>query len=202
MRRNSGLAALCVFAGLFQGFAQEPTAQERKRAADELRASRRVFLDAVTGLSKGQLSFKAGPDRWSIQECAEHIALAEDGYFGTITKRLLHKPAEPGQKAAVKDDDVLRIMTDRTAARTATEPLQPGRKGASMESILAHFEASRQRFIGYIENTHDDLRGHLATHRAMGLIDGYQWILLASGHCRRHTMQIEEVKAEPRFPKR
>jgi hypothetical protein len=193
---------MCLLTGLFPGFAQEPTAQERKRAVDELRASRKILLDAVAGLSKEQLTFRAGPDRWSIQECAEHIALAEDGYFELITKRLLQKPPEPGQKAAVKDDDVLRIMTDRTSTRTATEPLQPGRKDASMESILEHFEASRRRFIGYIESTHDNLRGHLVAHRAMGLIDGYQWVLLASGHCRRHTAQIEEVKADPRFPKR
>jgi len=36
---------------------------------------------------------------------------------------------------------------------------------------------------------------------AIGTLDGYQWILLISGHERRHTLQILEVKADPNFPK-
>ena len=36
---------------------------------------------------------------------------------------------------------------------------------------------------------------------AFGTLDGYQWLLLLSTHSERHTAQIEEVKADPNFPK-
>jgi hypothetical protein len=35
----------------------------------------------------------------------------------------------------------------------------------------------------------------------LGPLDAYQWILLISAHSERHTKQIEEVKADPNFPK-
>jgi hypothetical protein len=204
--RRSGLPiAACLCAISIQALvAQEPTRQDRDRAVAELRASRKMFLDSLSGLSKEQLNFKPDPGRWSVLECAEHIALAEDGYFDLITKRLLKTPADPAKKSEVrgKEDYVLKTMVDRTAKRIAPETLQPGRHGDSIDAIVAHFEASRQRFIQYIETTHDDLRGHFLPHRAVGLIDGYQWILLASGHSVRHTLQILEVKADPRFPKK
>lgn len=184
--------------------AQPPTGQERERAVAELRASRKMFLAAVSGLSKAQLDFKPAPERWSVAECAEHIALAEDGYFNLITNKILKSPAEPGKKAEVagKDDYVLKTMADRTSKRVTTETLTPTHRWKSMEEITAHFDASRDRLIHYVETTQDDLRGHFLAHRAVGLIDAYQWILLASGHVVRHTLQIDEVKADPNFPKR
>ena len=33
------------------------------------------------------------------------------------------------------------------------------------------------------------------------MMDTYQWMLLVAGHSKRHTLQIEEVKASPGFPK-
>ena len=52
-------------------------------------------------------------------------------------------------------------------------------------------------------STQDDLRDHFRDHPvpAIGTLDAYQWILLISGHTRRHTAQILEVKADPNFPK-
>jgi hypothetical protein len=41
----------------------------------------------------------------------------------------------------------------------------------------------------------------LLAHRAAGLLDGYQWILLMAGHTERHVLQIEEVKRQPGFPR-
>jgi hypothetical protein len=33
-------------------------------------------------------------------------------------------------------------------------------------------------------------------------MDGYQWILAVAAHSARHTQQILEVKADPKFPGR
>jgi hypothetical protein len=32
-------------------------------------------------------------------------------------------------------------------------------------------------------------------------LDGYEWVLFVAGHSERHTKQINEVKADPNFPK-
>jgi len=32
-------------------------------------------------------------------------------------------------------------------------------------------------------------------------LDAYQWVLFIAAHSERHTKQIDEVKADPHFPK-
>ncbi len=51
-----------------------------------------------------------------------------------------------------------------------------------------------------MKTTTDDLRGHGAPHPVFKMLDGYQWVLLLSGHSARHTAQIEEVKAGAGYP--
>jgi DinB superfamily len=178
------------------------TLPERERAIAELEASRRELLAALAGLTSAQWAFKPAPDRWSIVECLEHIALAEDAYFRTITERMTKAPPPPEKAAEVrdKDDYVLKTMPDRTAKRVTAPTLEP--KGASPLEALHHFGRSRDRFVAYVRETQDDLRSRFQPHRATGLIDGYQWILLAVGHSRRHLEQIQEVKADPQYPGR
>jgi hypothetical protein len=185
-------------------FAQPLTSSERERAIAEIQASRAALLEAIRGLSPAQWSFKPAPDRWSAAECAEHIALAEDGYFNLLAKQLAAEPATPEKRREVagKDDLVLKAMQDRTSKRVAGESLVPAGRWPGREALLDHFNQSRNRLIDYVKSTQDGLRTRFRAHRATGLIDGYQWILLASGHVRRHTAQIEEVKAHPAFPKK
>jgi hypothetical protein len=67
--------------------------------------------------------------------------------------------------------------------------------------LIDHFKESRDRSIAYVENTQDDLRDHFMEHPAFKLMDGYQWLMFISAHSHRHTLQIEEVKSNPSFPK-
>ena len=55
--------------------------------------------------------------------------------------------------------------------------------------------------MDYVHTTNDDLRDHFGPHPMLGTLDAYQWILLISAHSERHTKQIEEVKADPNFPR-
>jgi hypothetical protein len=192
------IALLC---GTWPTACQQLTERERAFAAEELQASRKVLLTAIAGLSPAQWNFKAAPDRWSVGECVEHIALAEDGYIALIEKLVKAAP-NPALKAEAegKDSKVLEIMSDRTATRTAPETLQPTRRWKDPAEALAHLNGSRDRLIAFVRTTPEDLRSHIQPHRATGPIDAYQWVLLASGHSRRHTAQIQEVKASPGFP--
>jgi hypothetical protein len=52
-----------------------------------------------------------------------------------------------------------------------------------------------------LKNT-PDLRGHVADSGLLGKIDAYERILFVAAHSERHTKQLLEVKADPKFPKR
>ncbi len=93
---------------------QTLTQEERDRAVAELEGSRKAFLDATKGLSPAQSNFKAAPDRWSVAECSEHIALAEGFIFGLVSEKIMKAPANPEKREAAKgkDDLILKIHTE------------------------------------------------------------------------------------------
>jgi hypothetical protein len=117
----------------------------------------------------------------------------------------MKSPVTPEKRDAVKgkDEAIVKILQDRSHKATAPEPIDPKKRPMSPEDSVKQFLASRTRTIDYIKTTQDDLRDHFFDHPvpAIGTLDAYQWILLISGHERRHTLQILEVKADPNFPK-
>jgi hypothetical protein len=182
---------------------QALTKEERERGMSELHATRKQFLDSVAGLSESQWNFKPAPEVWSVAECAEHIALSEDRLYELVTQKLMKSPAEPEKRAEVKGKDelILQQTIDRSQKFQAPEMLRPTHQWPSKDDLIAHFKESRDRTIAYVERSPDDLREHFVPHPAFKLLDGYQWLLLISAHSHRHTLQIEEVKANSNFPK-
>jgi DinB superfamily len=177
---------------------------EREHAVAELESSRTAFLEATNGLSEAQWNFKPAPDRWSIAECAEHIGVTETFILSLITEKALKGPAEPEKRAMVqgKDSTMMTMAVDRSAKFKAPEAIQPTRRWATSGEITENVLENRTRTIDFVSTTQEDLRDHFMDHPVFKTLDTYQWILLTSGHMRRHTAQILEVKADPNFPKR
>ncbi len=196
---------LFTFIVLASGFSikTEPiTQQERKSASDYLSETRDFFLTSVKNLSDAQLDFKAAPGKWSIRQCMEHIATSESGVWNWILEQL-NQPADSSKRGEIKltDEEVKLAIIDRSKKATAPEFLQPTGKFKTPAEAVKEFTDARRNLINYIGTTQDDLRNYCIFHPFFGMLDGYQWVLLMGGHGKRHTLQIEEVKAEPNFPK-
>ncbi len=197
------LLAIAAMALSFRAGVPDPlTEKERARLIQELQDTRTFFEQSVKGLSSEQLNFKAAPEKWSILQCMEHIAVSESGISGFI-RQTLTSPADTSKKAEVKmtDDQVLTLTPDRSKKFNAPEFLQPTGKFATGDAANEAFQKARGENIQFIQSTQDDLRGHFIPHPAMGMLDTYQWFLLMAAHSRRHTLQIEEVKAAAGYPK-
>jgi len=194
---------LCLLCLSATAFPQGLSRGERDRAMSELHATRKQFLDAVTGLSAAQWHFKPSDGSWSLLEIAEHIAASEESLFEIVTRKILAAPPAPEKKPAVqgKDQQVLTVFRDRSVKAKAPESLAPRGRWPTPEAIVERFRDSRDRTIAFVETTPRDLRAHFSPHPATGLLDAYQWILSISAHSARHVAQIEEVKAHPRFPR-
>jgi hypothetical protein len=179
------------------------TAEERESALKQFQSTRDNFLRSIAGLSQKQWTFKSAPDRWSVAEVAEHIAVSESTLFGLVQQRIMQSPAAPEKREQVKGKDqmILEKMPDRSHKAQAPEFLRPTGRWATEADLTKAFEDSRKTTMDYIRTTNDDLRDHFFDHPVFGPLDGYQWLLLISAHSARHTAQIEEVKADPNFPK-
>ena len=176
--------------------------QERKVAVNHLKDTKADLLKSVKGLSDAQLNFKSTPDKWSVKECVYHITLTENALW-QMFEATMKEPATPERRSEVKvsDEDIVKMIEDRSKKATAVEFLQPNKAPwKSTEEALTAFKSSRTAHLKYTKNTTEDLRNHIFK-LPFGSIDGYQFILFMSAHSRRHTKQIDEVRSDPKFPK-
>lgn len=199
------MVSVTCFAILLFAFTPMPvelSKEDREKAVQELQRTEEYFQQAVEGLTEAQLNFKASPEKWSIRQCMEHIALSEKMLFGWVSS-VLAQPADPAKKDSVRvtDEIVLKGVADRSQKFQAPDMLQPKQKFPSALATTEAFHADRQKLIAFMKTTDKDMRHHYMQHPAMGWMDTYQGVLLLSAHCRRHTLQIEEVKADARFPR-
>jgi len=182
-------------------FSQTLTAGDRERGMQYLESTRQAVLDATAGLSEAQWNFKPGPDRWSVAEVVEHIAAAEDFLMAMLTNQVMKGPARPaGDDVKAIDDLVVAKIPDRSKKAQAPEPIRPTNRYGSPQASLKHFTDARAQTEAFLK-THDDLREHAIDSPMGKKLDGYEWVLFVAGHSERHTKQINEVKADPNFPK-
>lgn len=195
------LTSLCAFPLL----AQPLTQGERDRALSSLHGSRKMMVDAVTGLSKEQLTFKPAPEVWSVGEIMEHLALIEEGIYTTAAVDALKTPvATSAQQADArkKDEIILKMVPERTQKAQAPESFRPPGRFKSPQEGLAAFKTDRDRSCAFIRETQEPLRAHMMPNPVLGPMDAYQWFLFLGAHTERHVAQILEVKANANFPKK
>lgn len=192
---------------VFSGLAGTPTddvlsKKERKFAADYLKNSRAELLDAIKGLSSTQLTYKIAPDKWSIQECVYHIAISERNLRSRLDSGM-KAPASPEKKKELKltDEEVIKNIEDRSNKVKTSAPYEPvNTPYKTLDEALNDFKTARAANIKYIKATSEDLRNHFV-QMSFGILDCYQLCLMISAHTIRHIQQLNEVKADPGFPK-
>jgi hypothetical protein len=178
------------------------TGKERKVVVNSLKDTKSDLLKGIKDLSEAQLNFKAAPDRWSIKECVYHITLSEKNLWAFFESGM-KAPAAPEQRAEVKtsDEDIYKMIADRSKKAKAPESATPDKaKWTSVQDAIADFKAGRATIVKYAKTSTEDLRNHIFKLPFV-TIDGYQMLLFISAHSDRHTQQLNEVKADPDFPK-
>lgn len=175
---------------------------DRKFMVKYLNETKKDMLKAVKGLSEEQLTFKASPESWSIAECIEHIAIAEIGLW-QMTDGVIQSAAEPSKKAEVKmtDEKIIAGMTNRSRKVQTVEQAKPTGKFGNTEGALKAFIEQRDKTLSFFKSTQADLRNRFGNHPVFGTLDAYQFALAMAAHGKRHTLQIEEVKANANYPK-
>ena len=199
MTHKRAWASILAIAWTVSGAAaQNLSNAEKQPALRYLSETRQGLSEAVNGLSAEQRNFKPGPDRWSVAEVVEHLAVVED----VLTQNILGKletgaAAAPGRDYQEVDAMILTRVPDRSGKFQAPPAIAPTGRWAP-RIALAHFLEARARTVSALESM-ADLRRHVIPHPALGLLDGYQWILAAAAHTERHTKQILEVRRTPIF---
>lgn len=180
--------------------AQTLSHADLERGLQYLETTRKNIVDATRGLSEAQWNFKPSPFRWSVAQVIEHIAASEDLLRQATEGQIKQAPAVPDRDLKKTDDRVLDMVPDRSKRFQAPEQLRPRNQFGTPEAALKHFLDSRAKTVELLKNT-PDLRAHVVDGGPLGKIDAFDGILFIAAHSERHTKQLLEVKADPKFPK-
>ena len=179
----------------------ELTKKEREDAAIYFKETQKEVANEIKGMSENQLKWKPVDSVWSITDCVEHIALSEKNLFDWAMGTLKTE-ANPAKRAELKrsDEEIKKMITDRSFRVKTREGFIPTGQFGDAKQTLKVFDERREALIKYVKETKDDLRNHIA-ESPLGLVDTYQLLIFLSAHTKRHTLQIEELKANLNFPK-
>lgn len=169
---------------------------------DYYRKTENQLKKQLDGLSSTQLQYQPSADAWSISQCVEHIIKTEKMLFD-MAKEALAKPANPERKDEVKvtDQQLIAGITDRSQKVEAPAELIGKGTYTDVKAAMADFRAQRKVIRSFLNDVSvDDLRNHISDS-PFGPVDAYHSMLFIAGHTARHTLQIEEVKANTDFPK-
>ena len=205
LKRKLGvcLLTLLVITGLAGTINEDSIIKsERKFATGLMKDTYKDATEAVKGLSDEQLNYRAAENRWSVKDCMYHIAATEKSLWSML-EGAMKSQANPEKRSEIKltDEQVVKTVEDRSFKAQAPEAVQPKNTSfKSLDEALADFKNHRMNHIKYMKTTTEDLRNHVVQF-SFGWIDCYQLYLFIAGHSNRHTQQMNEVKADPGFPK-
>lgn len=178
-----------------------PEGNNKEFLLDYYRETMDNLEKSISGLSQEQMQFNPSDSTWSVSQCVEHIILTENMIFEML-KGYMEQPANPERRKEIvySDEEIIAFLTDRTEKYKAPEILQTKGKYNDPETALQDLEKQRAEILELIQNTDlEELRNHV-NDSPTGAADAYQSLLFIAGHTARHTLQIEEVKADKSFP--
>ena len=173
------------------------TPSERQHLVAHLEMTAAWLADEVANLTPAQIAFHREPNAWTIAEVVEHLVVVAPIYWDDLQAALKQAPGD--RASAMTDDSVLWYGIDRTYREQAIPGERPGGQLRDLRVAMAAYRKYHDRLLQYIKTTDDDLRGHIVARQRC---DAYQWALLISTHEQRHILQIREIKADPKFPKK
>jgi hypothetical protein len=192
------VAAVFLFAlGAGPAPAAPLAALERQRLAAHLEMTESWLVDEVSGLSAAQLQFRPAPGAWSIMQVVEHLVVVGPIYWQDLRNAMKAPPSSPRRSGT--DADILWYGIDRTQRQKAVAAEEPKGQMRDLGAGLDAFRKMHAQMLRYARTTDDDLRSHVVEREGS---DAYQWLLLISAHEQRHILQIREIKADPKFPRK
>jgi len=176
------------------------TDKEREAALALLARSRTVVLNAVDGVTDYQARWKPAPERWSILEYVEHLAVSEDALIAMV-KRSLEEPAhvETEEERKAREQKIRETPMPR-GVNHAPQGLKPVARFNSLGEAVSAFLAARERSVEYARSTTDDLRSHFTSHSVLGPLDGFQWLCANARHAESHAGHVVEIRGMAEFP--
>jgi hypothetical protein len=151
---------------------------------------------AVEAVTPARRSERPAPDRWSVAEVLEHLAMVENAVLKACGRQLA-AAREAGLPPETETSPILESLpparvANRERAWIAPDRLMP--KGMDASDAWREVETARERLLEFIRSSDGLALGQVSfPHPVLGTLNLYQWLLFAAGHHARHAAQIREI---------
>lgn len=177
--------------------------EDRKYLLDNLARTRDSVIKETQNLSTAQWNFKESPDRWSINQIVEHLAIWELLLQREISQAFVAGPRPELNKDLRTDSAVIAFLMEEQP-HVAPEYTKPFTFTVPMglnegKNNLTWFLKMRNEGIGFIDSTTTDLRYYFLRPGAGNV---HQRFITTFAHTDRHLRQIRRVKLDQNYPKR
>lgn len=176
------------------------TQGERDRLLSYFHATRKQILDAVDGLSDAQWKFKPAPDKWSVAEVVEHLTHTEPFLFSFANRFVARSLPKPSDTKLTTEQLVSNMANPATPAQAPAEIRPTGKWQPGME-LTNEFRTRRDSMMHWLLTTKEPLTRSWANWGG-STVTVYQALHTIPAHTERHLKQINNVKADPNFPKK
>lgn len=175
------------------------TEADRKYTVDNLKRTRDELARETENLSDAQWHFRESPDRWSIAEVVEHLALWEIIWAREIGIGSRNTP-QPDLIKTTQPDSYYHEFIMEEKAHISPDFSRPTGFIRGKDN-LTFFTRLRDQNIAFAEKTDADMRASFEltatkSPRNLHQVYIYQW-----GHVDRHMRQIRTIKVHPDYPK-
>jgi hypothetical protein len=160
-----------------------------------LLADRERLRTAVDRVPSSIREQKPAPDRWSVAEVLEHLALVEGRVVMMLGQVIQAAPSVDAASRAGATTLDRTALRDRGTRIEAPGPIRPtGTVSADAAwTSLQHSRAQLLALLDTVDVERRDLAQVSRPHPVLGTLDGYQWIAAVGGHEERHSLQILEI---------
>jgi hypothetical protein len=162
----------------------------------------------VSGLSEAQLNWKPAPDKWSIAQCLDHLAVASKKFGPYFTVALARGRKKwpvntaPAYRPSWMGGWLIKQVTPQTGRNLpAPKVFRPSE--SSIQGTLESFLEQQARFIGFVRETDGvdynktRLRSPVTPLMRYSLADAF---VITVVHSQRHLAQARRVRETRGFP--
>jgi hypothetical protein len=163
----------------------------------------------VSGLSEAQLNWKPAPDKWSIAQCLEHLAVTSkefDSYFTVALARGQKKwpvSRAPAYRPSWMGGWLIKQVTPETGRNLRAPKVFRPSESSTIQGALESFLKQQERFLAFVRETagvnynKTRLRSPVTPLMRYSLADAF---VVTVVHGQRHLVQAQRVRETSGFP--
>ena len=163
---------------------------------DSLKLKLETLLPRLDSLTGEKISFKAGPDKWSIVEVVEHLVIAEEGLIKQLSTNIPASTLDSNAKTPEKHQTVIKVMERDIEVDVPHESLEP-HGNIALDDLINQWNDIREKLPGLLaEIKPEKIDDPVFQHPYGGPLDIADTLQFFEVHFDNHMRHIDRILAQ------